>query len=283
MLAANVLADIAKNIAMGVPALRAARLRFSRTARAPDQAGIERYIGLLAGPVFDLCAGVEGKSVLEIGPGDNLVTGLAFLAFGARSYTAIDRFPGAYRSARAQAWYAALAQYFAQPVPSIDDPRITVIEGAVERIGNIGSFDIICSLAVGEHVTSVSAFANFTCTSLRPGGTAVHVVDFSGHHWHRDADPDLFRRFPEWLWHAMGSNRGLPNRVHFADYLTYFEEVGLKVTATLDGTHAVITARHTDPFTMTKLRTSASLSDPPLMLRTLMRQEPVDRASTKII
>lgn len=82
-----------------------------------------------------------------------------------------------------------------QPLPLATGPRSNVIEQSAEAVGDIGQFDIVCSHAVGQHV--VQAFASLTARALAPGGVAVHVIDLSGHHWHRVNEPDLFRRFPE--------------------------------------------------------------------------------------
>jgi hypothetical protein len=243
MLTVRVAIDIAKNVAMAIPAVRAARLKRSRTSSRPTPEGLRHVVDLLRNALMEACGGVRGKSVLEIGPGDNLCSGLAFLAANARTYTAIDRFPGNYRSAEAAEWYAALERRDG-PLPSIDDPRIRVFEGAVETMHDRGRFDIVCSRAVGEHVSSVPAFACFTRDSLAPDGTAVHIVDFTGHHWHRDDDPELFRRFPDWLWSAMGSNRGLPNRVPYPEFISAFEAAGLQTAAEWTSTHVVIVARH---------------------------------------
>ncbi len=217
----RIAADVVRNVAMGVPAIRAWRLRRARTSDGGPEAAaahalavIDRVVGH-AGPVAH-------RSVLEIGPGDDLATGLGFLALGARAYTALDRFPGDHRGAPARATYRALRTGWAGAWPEgldpnawLDAPQLRVIARAVEDAGDIGHFDVVCSHAVGEHVRDVAAFAHLTAHALAPGGIAVHIVDFSGHHWHDDADPLRFHRIPGWLWHAMGSNRGLPNRVPF--------------------------------------------------------------------
>jgi hypothetical protein len=242
MLITRIAVDVAKNVAMAIPAIRQARLKGARTSGDPTAEGLADRVDLLRGALDDACGGVRGKSVLEIGPGDNLCSGLALLAVGARNYTAIDRFPGNYRSDQALAWYAALAARDG-PLASLDDARIRLVEGAVETMHDLGRFDIVCSRAVGEHVRSVPAFARFTRDSLAPGGTAVHIVDFSGHHWHDDGDPELFRRFPDWLWRAMGSNRGLPNRVPYLAFVSAFEDAGLQTAGTSTPTHVVLVAR----------------------------------------
>lgn len=169
--------------------------------------------------------------------------GLAFLADNAASFTVIDRFPGDYGNANALGWYAALEKKLGRPVPPHTDPRIKTINDAAETVGEIGKFDIVCSHAVGEHVSDVAAFARLTHRTLAPNGVAVHVIDFSGHHWHRENDPDLFRRFPDWLWQAMGSNRGLPNRVTPAAFLNHFKNAGMECDFDLQGTHGILVCR----------------------------------------
>ena len=215
-----------------------------RIAQTPSREGLARYVDMLIDAVSRECGSLEGKAILEIGPGDNIATGLTFLALGAKTYTALDRFPGGYLNLEARTWYALLPEHLGRHVPEPDDPRIRLIGTAVECAGDIGQFDIICSNAVGEHVSSVPAFARLNHAALAPGGTALHIVDFSGHHWHRNDDPELFRRFPNWLWHAMGSNRGLPNRVSYSAFVTAFDAAGLKVSGTYERSVAVIVASH---------------------------------------
>jgi len=68
---------------------------------------------------------------------------------------------------------------------------------------------------------------------LKPGGTAVHRVDFSPHGcWSAYPDPLTFLRFPDWLWNLMGAHRGIPNRHRHDEFCAAFEAAGLKVDAT---------------------------------------------------
>jgi hypothetical protein len=211
----RVAAEIAKNVAMGIPPVRKLRVGLGRTARPPEPSQLGHQVYSLFDRVEKYAGSLVGKSVLEIGPGDNIATGLAFLAAGARSYTALDRFPGNYNGKQARAWYRLVRQEWKRPWPASLDAEmfpagaaVSVIPHSVERAQDLGKFDIVCSHAVGEHVEDVDAFCRLSNKSLATGGVAVHVVDFSGHQW----DDDIFMRFPEWLWRAMGSNRGFPNR-----------------------------------------------------------------------
>lgn len=243
MLVRQIAIDIVKNIAMGIGPVRSLRMRKPRTCDSVTPMGVDQKFRSFIDPVENISQGLNNKTILEIGPGDNLVTGLAFLAKGARSFTALDRFPGNYNSKTARHWYDAVGDRLGVKLTDPVDPRINILPTPVEAAEDIGQFDIVCSHAVGEHVTSVAAFATMTRRCLTQGGVAVHVIDFSGHHWHRDDDPDLFRRFPGWLWNAMGSNRGLPNRVGPDEFMAHFRYAGLTCEFDIEGMHGILICR----------------------------------------
>jgi len=233
----TVLKEIGKNVAMSVPFIRKMRVKLGRTALPPEIDQLDRFVYKLLDYVQKYAGPVAGKSVLEIGPGDNLVTGLAFLAAGAASYTALDRFPGPYASADARQWYKLLAQHWRDGSwPEQLDPltfpyqdRVNIKPMPIENAGVLGHFDIVCSMAVGEHITDIGTFARAIRDAIRPGGIGVHYIDFSGHQWDQLGDPFLFLKFPELLWKMMGSQRGAPNRVRFDQYKECFEDSGLIV------------------------------------------------------
>jgi hypothetical protein len=158
------------------------------------------------------------------------------LAAGAKSYTAIDRFAGAYDSPEAKRWYKMLAENWPYEWPSHLDPEqfpnypnVLTRNTAVESAGPLGKYDIVCSYHVGEHVDDIDAFAAMTRDALAPDGIALHEIDFGGHQWNRFGDPFLFLKFPDLVWNLMGSARGECNRVRFAEYAMCFQRAGLSV------------------------------------------------------
>ncbi len=230
--------EIVKNMAMMVPAISKFRTKIGRTALPPAPDQLQRYVFDLVNSVMNYGREVAGKTILEIGPGDNLVTGLAFLAVGAKSYTAVDRFPGAYASDDARRWYHLLAENWPHgdwpqaldPGTFPDYPNVFSKDLAVEKArGALETYDIVCSFAVGEHVSNIDEFAQLTHNALAPEGVAVHAIDFGGHQWNRFGDPFLFMKFPESIWQMMGSARGEPNRVRFDEFKACFERAGLSV------------------------------------------------------
>lgn len=194
--AIDVLREVAKNTAMAIPVIRVLRLRRPRTsdASASSNTALERFAFGLLGDLFRFVGGVAGLRILEVGPGDHLLFGLAVLAAGAASYTAIDRFPGEIGSLSAKAWYAALRRVWPEKYPDLPWPswlqpgnfpeaysdRVRFVPAAVEdvtekELGAIGSCDVVCSHLVGEHVADIEAFATTTAKLLATGGIALHL------------------------------------------------------------------------------------------------------------
>lgn len=239
--------ECAKNVAMGFAPLRAWRVNRPRTTVSsadPASDMVERYALALPRKLLAAVGEVEGKYVAEIGPGDHLATGLAMLALGARSYACLDRFSGPYSNEYAKGFYRSLRAawpkaFQGRPWPEWLDParfpeaypdRVKVLTVGVEDTKGTPDFDIVCSHAVGEHVLDVDAFARTSFDFLRPGGVAMHVVDFSQHYnWSSYGDEFLFLSLSDRVWHLMGSNRGLPNRVRFHEFLAALEATGLTV------------------------------------------------------
>jgi len=241
MVVFEVFREMAKNAAMGIPAVRDARVARQRTALPLDASHLDRYAFPLLDLVTTHVGSVIGKTILEIGPGDNLASGLAFLAAGAKSYSALDRFPGPYASELSRRWYRLVEQTWSLKYPHLkwpayldanrfpNYPEVTTFPISAENFNQTARYDVVCSFAVGEHVSDIHAFAALNRRALSESGVGLHVVDFGGHQWDRPEDPYLFLRFPVSVWRAMGSNRGFPNRIRFHEYLDAFAQSGLSV------------------------------------------------------
>lgn len=238
--APRVCIEIAKNFAMKIPVIRRLRTRIGRTSGPPAKENLHRYVYDLIDKIQRHSSGINGKSILEVGPGDHLATGLAMLALGAKSYSVLDRFPGDYNSNTSREWYLLLRdnwKYSSWPSDlDIDDwlssEKVTIHKTSVENFRPPHEFDIVCSYAVGEHISDLRSFANLNKNCIAENGIGVHCIDFGGHQWDRYGDPFLFLKFPDFIWDLMGSARGEPNRVRFAPYLRYFEEANLQADAT---------------------------------------------------
>jgi hypothetical protein len=245
--ASDIVLEIAKNIGMGVGPVRAWRLRLPRTIPGADVGSDERVERhALQGLRFALRhrGALEGADIAEFGPGDTLASGLAMLAGGARSYTALDRFSADYSSPQAKRWYRAVEDRWPTFFPHIRWPewlhagsfpeaypdRVEAYATSVEEATLRRQFDVVCSYQVAEHVLDVNRFASLTASLLVSDGVAIHRVDFGPHDcWTRYDDPLTFLRFAPWLWSAMGSNRGYPNRVRHHELWHALQQAGLEV------------------------------------------------------
>ena len=234
---------------MTVPTVRRWRLRRPRAGVqfTGDEAQLYRYAFHGLDSLHRTVGGLQGVSICEIGPGDFLTSGLAMLAAGAASYTAIDRFVGDYSCPEAKKWYSAIEMTWSKLYPSLAWPawieaalfpegypeRVRTCHAPIESTNNLGTFDLVCSFQVGEHVSDINVFANSTAKLLKPDGIAVHRVDFGPHGvWLSYADPLTFLRVPELFWRAMGSARGLPNRRRVREFEDAYRAAGLSVTLT---------------------------------------------------
>jgi SAM-dependent methyltransferase len=245
-LALDVLKEIAKNIGMGIPAVRAWRLKKPRAGAnfRGNYEELERYAFLPLRYLLKALGSVRDLDIIEIGPGDFMTSGLALLAAGAKSYTVIDRFLGDYKAPQAKVWYGGIYNAWSRSFPAFKWPEylrtdafpeqyrdcVTVLRGSIEDAQIERKFDVVCSFQVGEHVNDIEVFAKANARLLKPGAVAVHRVDFGPHDcWCDYPNPITFLRFPDWLWTAMGSNRGTPNRRRHHEFCAAFERAGLKV------------------------------------------------------
>jgi SAM-dependent methyltransferase len=223
----TVVRHVAANTLMGIPAIAKWRARKGRTATAPDAKDLDRYVFNVARQTVKW---LPGADVCEIGPGDNLAAGLAMLCCGAASYTALDRFQGDYASAEANAWYTLVQAHWPADLPRVAAPDfpacVRTIHCAIEDVAVESAFDLVVSQAVGEHVSDIDAFASATHRMLKPGGIAVHNIDFSSHGIGTELE---FLAIPALIWRAMGSNRGLPNRARFDDFVKAFSMFDIDV------------------------------------------------------
>lgn len=247
MISRDVAKEIAKNIAMAIPAIRRWRLERPRagTAFSGDDEELKRYAFQGLDILTDYIGGVEGKSIIEIGPGDLLTSGMALLAAGASSYTSVDRFVGDYSRAAGKQWYTGIQEAWprlypqhpwpdwldAATFPEANQDRVSALDVAIEQLTEpIGPVDVVCSFQVGEHVSDIDSFARATALMIKPDGVAVHRIDFGPHDvWDSYQDPLVFLRFPDWLWHLMGSERGTPNRRRSHEMIAAFKRAGLSV------------------------------------------------------
>jgi hypothetical protein len=188
---------------------------------------------------------LQGKRVLEYGPGDVLGTALLLYAHGAVSVHCVDRFPLQNVSSKNALVYLALlkrlpaaireraTQAFEVPGDPKSGLRRQCIDYQVTPDGLAGrpaAYDFIVSRAVLEHVNSLPATLNDVAAGLAPGGLSIHNVDLRSHNLDRYRPFD-FLTWPEPLYRLMYSHKGFPNRWRPDAYRSILSRTHLKVVA----------------------------------------------------
>lgn len=190
-------------------------------------------------------AEIEGARLLELGPGDNLGLALRFLAAGARQVVTLDKFAVRRDRDAERAIYRELVDRLDprerercagvlrdNGKVAFDPERLSARAGiAIEdadRTLEPGSFDLILSVAVLEHLyDSDSAFAAMD-RLLRPGGLMLHQIDFRDHNMFTAGGrhPLEFLTVNDRLWRWMTLHSGGPNRRLLPYYRDRMREQG---------------------------------------------------------
>jgi hypothetical protein len=181
-------------------------------------------------------AAIDGKRVLEIGPGDNLGVALRFIAAGASQVVALDKFAPLQTTAFHRALYRTIRDRATEEERRRIDEAIDLSKGVVvkpqrleyvygrgiEEAGDVfgdRKFDFIVSSAVLEEVYQIDeAFAGLDKVFV-PGGYQVHIIDlrdygvFTKHGFH----PLEFLTVPDFFYRFMVESSGQPNR-RLVDY-----------------------------------------------------------------
>jgi SAM-dependent methyltransferase len=185
---------------------------------------------------------LAGQRILEVGPGDNLGVALMFAAHGAL-VTCLDRFDPARDDAKNRQIYRAVAERLppgpraaARQLLASDDSlkpgSISVVDDlAIEdahRRFEPGTFGLIVSRAVLEHVFDVDRAWTSMHVLLQPGGTMLHKIDFRNHGFYASLDPLAFLGIPEGLWRLISSPDPTLNRRRASTYQAMAERDGYR-------------------------------------------------------
>lgn len=174
----------------------------------------------------DAPARFDGCTVIEYGPGDLPGVAALFVAHGARRVYCIDRFAMVHLDAKNLEVLRCLQRLLPEPQasriaslvktgpsgqPVMDGDRIEYVVRPHGFSGLDSVADLVISRAVLEHVDDLEGTFRDMRAALKPGCPALHLVDLRSHGLHR-RNPLDFLEWPSWLWAAMFSNKGVPNR-----------------------------------------------------------------------
>lgn len=175
---------------------------------------------------------LEGKRVLEIGPGDNLGVALAMVGKGAEQVVCFDRFRPFQDADHNEIIYRRLLatmtpferqraeRSFAEKSPlsfrsEVIDYRC---DAPIETALSDARFDVIISRAVLEHVYDLEQSWRSMTRLLAPAGQMWHKVDFRHHGFFGQFHPLFFLTVPARRWEWISSPDPTLNRRLTSDY-----------------------------------------------------------------
>lgn len=208
--------------------------------------------------------GLQGKRVLELGPGEDFGVALLFLAFGAERVMTIDKFHVEGDRDRCRQVCLLLREHLNPQERTRFDAAVGVHRGVevnpsvLARVSGIGieqavtslggaRFDLILSRAVLQEVDDPDVAFTVMDTALAPGGLFAHKVDLRDYGMFTDygMHPLTFLTVPDRWYRWMTQGVGMPNR-RLVDY--YTEKMAeLGYSAKLFVTHVLGSGRELIP------------------------------------
>jgi hypothetical protein len=220
-----------------------------RNLKSPDEVAgyfwrcFDDYLGQLNVPRGEAAGFLEGKRILEYGPGDIPGVAMLFVAHGAASVTCVDRFPLVSLStfnvkvlrvlldslspearARAEACFVRKGD----PASGLDCDRIRYLVTPSGLVDQEAVYSLVVSRAVLAVVNDLAASLADMERALITEGLMLHRVDLDSHGMHQEQRLD-FLTWNATLWRLMYSEKGVPNRWRLNYYRDRLAELGLVV------------------------------------------------------
>lgn len=202
--------EVCQNILMGFAPVRSFAERRHVTGQGSDAGKVANTVQWLESACPPSLAQLE---VLEVGPGRGRA-GVVGIAPKAGAYAAVD----------------------VRPYLDAKELALVGVDYRVTRDGvfpwESGSFDLVWSRSVLEHVNDPDAVVGEMIRVLRGNGRLVAEVDLEDHYCDRKEADGVFSflRYSERTWNAMTSNRSAYcNRLRMSDWKRLFEGKGLVI------------------------------------------------------
>jgi SAM-dependent methyltransferase len=218
----NPVIAVALNQLLRFPLVVALSRRTHQTGMMNDGAAVEARLA-----TFLHHAPVAGADLLELGPGQSPALLIKARERGARTAVGLD-----------------IERYSELTSLSEDRGVKSVFYDGRAFPFDDGTFDIVWSSDVLEHVRDPELTVREAFRVLRPGGLFVGRIDFRDHYFmETEAKWNNCHRFPEWLWNAMTDRRGsYVNRWRASDWRRAIESGGFQ-TVSWEEEHSSILAR----------------------------------------
>ncbi len=185
---------------------------------------------------------LDGKNILELGPGSDLGTGIYLLSMGCFQYNACDvndlmkstpdsfyeRFFEKIESINGQADIDFLKRQVREAKTGKLSQLNYVVSNDFDIVSAFGenTVDLVFSQAAFEHFDDIDATISQLSAVCKPGAILVVEIDLKTHsRWIRDKDPNNIYRYPSYIYNTFGF-RGIPNRVRPFKYKEAFERLG---------------------------------------------------------
>lgn len=231
----------AKNVLQGYSSPKP--FNISETARCIeyDIKVVEQWIEHLKKYTSDTYS-IDGKNVLELGPGSDLGVGIYLLAKGCSQYNACDVID--LMKSTPDSFYEQLFLKLKTTDAKTDIDRIKaqldkakkgvfsqlnfVVRDDFDVVSAFGesTIDVVFSQAAFEHFDDIESTVSQLSNVCKPGAILIAEIDLKTHsRWIRDKDPNNIYRYPKWLYNAFRF-RGIPNRVRPYQYEELFKASG---------------------------------------------------------
>lgn len=176
----------------------------------------------------------KNKTILEIGPGNNLLLAIIFILNGAERVYLVDKFKqifddkfniklyNHYLKNQVTGYGRNIKSYF-----SIKEKIIYFGKQSIEKISNIKneSIDFVFSHAVLEHVSNLDLGLKRVLQLLKRGGFSYHKIDLRDHFHIRDKCYLDFLKYNEKYWKFIGDT----NRVRYSQYIELFKKYNFEI------------------------------------------------------
>ena len=181
---------------------------------------------------------IQGKTILELGPGTSLIPAINFLGQGAAKVYLLDKYPRLNPNKPLTPTPEEIT-FFTTHYPQVAAKVLSKHHTLRRKFVTLHSkdlnhfrykVDIIYSTSVLEHVTHPHQFIATMSAHLKPGGFMYHAIDLRDHY--NFDQPFLFYRYSNFIWHHFLSKpgRSFTNRFRYHQFIDSFTHQGLNLT-----------------------------------------------------
>jgi SAM-dependent methyltransferase len=187
---------------------------------------------------------VAGAEVLELGTGPVLANGVRFIAEGAASYTALERFDLLRRDTEVREAYRQLIKRLPPEAqqrcrglirddssPGLFDRRIRCVVKKIEdSVAEIepAKCDFVFSFDALEHVDDLFSTLQSIRSLLKPGGVMIHRVDVGAHNVNSNVHRLAHLTVSDGVWRMLSSKRAICNRARPNEFKTIAASLGFE-------------------------------------------------------